>query len=425
MRGPRRSGARATRGSRGGGVPTTPGRAVTGSHPIRVAILATHPIQYQIPWFQRLAQRPELDIKVFFGLLPDAAQQGVGFGVGFQWDIPLLEGSPWELLSNVAKPPSLDRFGGCDTPKVRAVLQRWRPEVAILTGWHSRMLLQGWWACRRLGIPELVRGDSNDLVRRPWWKRVLHRQLFSRYEGALFVGEANRALFIENGVPPERLFPVPHFIDNQRFLVAATEIQGQRLALRRDWGIPADATCFLFAGKLIPKKHPLDLLWACKLAKGRGALLHLLIAGSGELMEAARALAEREGLPVTFAGFLNQTQVMRAYVAADCLVLPSDSGETWGLVVNEAMACGVPAIVSDQVGCGPDLILEGETGAIFPMGDVQALADRLVELAADPAALRSMGERAQRRVLADYSVERAVEGTLAAIGSVAAKRQKP
>jgi glycosyltransferase involved in cell wall biosynthesis len=188
--------------------------------------------------------------------------------------------------------------------------------------------------------------------------------------------------------------------------------------LRRDWGIPADATCFLFSGKLIPKKHPLDVLHALGRAGQAGARAHVLVVGTGALLEPARALVERERLPVTFAGFLNQGEIVRAYVAADCLVLPSDTGETWGLVVNEAMACGLPAIVSDQVGCGPDLIFAGETGALFPMGDIAALANRLMQFAADPARLRVMGERGRQRVQADYSVERAVEGTLAAVRAV-------
>jgi glycosyltransferase involved in cell wall biosynthesis len=124
---------------------------------------------------------------------------------------------------------------------------------------------------------------------------------------------------------------------------------------------------------------------------------------------------------VTFAGFLNQTEIVGAYVAADCLVLPSDTGETWGLVVNEAMACGIPAIVSDQVGCGPDLVSDGVTGATFPMGDVDALAKRLIDLSGNPSALRAMGGAACERVTSHYSVERAVEGTMAAIGAVMAR----
>jgi glycosyltransferase involved in cell wall biosynthesis len=120
-------------------------------------------------------------------------------------------------------------------------------------------------------------------------------------------------------------------------------------------------------------------------------------------------------LPVTFAGFLNQGEIAAAYVAADALVLPSDFGETWGLVVNEAMACGRPAIVSDRVGCGPDLVTPGETGECFAFGDTAALASLLLAGAADPSRLRFMGKAARERVLTKYTAARAVEGTLRAI----------
>ena len=120
-------------------------------------------------------------------------------------------------------------------------------------------------------------------------------------------------------------------------------------------------------------------------------------------------------LPVSFAGFLNQTEMPAAYVATDCLVLPSDYGETWGLVVNEAMACGKPALVSDRVGCGPDLITPGETGALFPFGDVPALAAQITALAANPPALVRMGQQARLRVMDGYSVQRAVSGVLDAV----------
>ena len=107
--------------------------------------------------------------------------------------------------------------------------------------------------------------------------------------------------------------------------------------------------------------------------------------GSGELEGTCHQQAERRGLPVTFTGFLNQGEIADAYAAADALVLPSDSGETWGLVVNEAMACGLPAIVSDHVGCVADLVIHGQTGLIFPLDQVSPW------LAASPAGAGSSG----------------------------------
>jgi glycosyltransferase involved in cell wall biosynthesis len=131
-------------------------------------------------------------------------------------------------------------------------------------------------------------------------------------------------------------------------------------------------------------------------------------------MDQAKRYVIEKKLPVMFAGFLNQTEIARAYVAADCLVLPSDYGETWGLVVNEGMVCGLPAIVSDRVGCGLDLVKDGITGYVFPFGDIKALANKLIEMASHADKRITMGDNAQK-LIQEYSVEKAVEGTLQAI----------
>lgn len=388
---------------------------------VRVAVFATHPIQYQVPWFQALAARPELALKVFFGQVPDAKQQGIGFGVGFHWDIPLMEGYESEVLENVARRPSLGAFGGCDTPQVAQRLRDWQPDLAILTGWQSRMLVQAWWACVRLGIPRIVRGESNALRDRAVWKRAAHRVLLRGFDRFLAIGKSNHDFYLQAGISEARIHLCPYFVDNRRFAAAADSLRERRSGLRAGWSIPKNAACFLFCGKMIPKKRPLDLLLALQRAAAAGAPAHVLVVGDGELMTQARALVAQERLPVSFAGFLNQTEIVGAYVAADCLVLPSDCGETWGLVVNEAMACGIPAIVSDQVGCGPDLVSDGATGASFPMGDVEALAQRLIEFSGNAARLRTMGAAARDLVSSRYSVERAVEGTLAAVDAVTAR----
>jgi glycosyltransferase involved in cell wall biosynthesis len=300
-------------------------------------------------------------------------------------------------------------------------LREWKPDLAILTGWQSKMLVQAWWACVRLGVPRIVRGESNAMRDRAAWKRATHRILLRGFDRFLAIGKANRDFYLQAGIPEARIHSCPYFVDNRRFAAAADPLRERRSELRARWSVPQNATCFLFCGKMIPKKRPLDLLLALQRAAAAGAAAHVLVVGDGELMAQARALVARERLPVSFAGFLNQTEIVDAYVAADCLVLPSDSGETWGLVVNEAMACRIPAIVSDQVGCGPDLVSEGVTGAAYPMGDVEGLALRLIEFSSNPAGLRTMGVAARDRVSLRYSVERAVEGTMAALDAVLAR----
>jgi glycosyltransferase involved in cell wall biosynthesis len=379
-------------------------------------VVATHPIQYQVPLFQALAREPAVDLEVLFVQLPDAQQQGAGFGVAFTWDIPLLEGYRWQQAPDLRGRGGLRGFFATRIARPLALLKRLRPDVLVLTGWQAWPLVQMLLVARWCGVPVVMRGESNALRQRPWPARLLHRLLLGQCQAFLTIGKGNEAFYRGYGIQDARLFPASYYVDNARFAAAASALAPERQAVRQRWHIPADAVCFLFAGKLEPKKRILDLLAALQLALQQGgAPMHLLVVGTGELMEQAHACVAQHQLPVTFAGFLNQTEMPAAYVAADCLVLPSDFGETWGLVVNEAMACGKPALVSDRVGCGADLISESETGALFPFADVPALAAQLVALAADPGQLAAMGARARARVEQGYSVKRAVAGTLAAV----------
>ncbi|MGB5616534.1 MAG: glycosyltransferase family 4 protein, partial [Desulfobacterales bacterium] len=349
---------------------------------------------------------------------PNPTQQGVGFNETFSWDIPLIEGYKWQLLSNSVKKPCLDGFFSNRVSNIDRVFKKDTPNVVILTGWQSFSLLQALWACKRSRTPCLVRGDSNVLKPRSLPLQFFHRILLSCYDGFLAVGCYNRKFYLKNGIKKKLIFDCPHFIDNIRFFQQSVKLREMKEAIRASWSIPLKATCFVYAGKIVPKKRIFDLLRSLQKAIKVKTPLYLLVVGTGRLLAAASSFVAERKLPVTFAGFLNQTEIARAYVAADCLVLPSDYGETWGLVVNEAMACGLPAIVSDRVGCGPDLVNEGMTGSIFPFGDVDALANKILDAASDHGKLRKMGESARTRVFNDYSVERAVKGTIKALESI-------
>ena len=390
---------------------------------MKVAIVSTHPIQYYTPWFQKLAAHRDVELKVYYALLPDQQQQSVGFGKAFAWDIPLLDGYDWELIPNKRSSPGLRGFFRSSTPAIHSLLARSSPDVVIITGWQSLPMLQALWAAMRLGIPRIVRGESNALRRRPSWVRRLHRVLLSRFDAFLAIGTSNREFYLGYGIPQERIFSCPYFVDNDRFAEQYGRDVSDCDSLRARWSIPEGHTCFLFVGKLEPKKRIMDLLRALDRARRNCPAVHLLVVGTGELMDEARQFAESNHLPVTFAGFLNQSEITRAYAASDCLVLPSDYGETWGLVVNEAMACGLPAIVSNRVGCRRDLVEEGVTGAVFPFADINVLARKLEALALLPDKLVHVGRQANERIR-DYSVESAVAGTLRAI-EFATKKQSP
>lgn len=377
----------------------------------RVAFVTSHPIQYQVPVFQELAQMPSLDLTVFFAQIPDHTSQGSGFGVSFEWDIPLLEGYDFEVLDNRSRQPSVTEFRGCDTPDIGRRLRSGAFDAVVVNGWVVKTCLQALWACRRAGIPCIVRGEANDLRPRAGWKRWLQARLVRQYAAHLYIGQASRRFYQHRGISDAQLFFAPYCIDNNRF---AQSLEWTEDACRDTFGLPGDETVFMFCGKLEAKKHPTDLIRAAGQAVSRGAKLRLLIVGDGVLRAACEERAREWNVPATFTGFTNQSQIARAYRASHALVLPSDAGETWGLVVNEAMACGRPAIVSDRVGCAEDLVAGQNTGCVFPHGDLSALADVLHHLSQDRDSLMQMGCMARERVQ-HYSPRQAAEGIRRAV----------
>lgn len=385
----------------------------------RVGILSTHPIQYYSPWYRGLAAHPELDLTVYYAHRSTAEDQAsAGFGVKFEWDLPLLEGYPHEFLINRARRPSLSGFWGCHTPEILAILQRQRFDAFIVHGWYNRsywQAIRGCWATR---TPVMVRGDSTLNMARGGWRKLLkgitHRFFVPRFDAYLVVGQRAREYYLAFGASPERMTFVPHFVENDRFTRAADEARPRRGELRQRWGLPEDAIVYLFAAKFIPKKRPHDFVQGVLQASRLAPRVAGLMVGDGPLRPEVEQLVQQTKAPVRFTGFLNQTEIPAAYAVCDALVLPSDGEETWGLVVNEAMACGLPCLVSDQVGCAPDLVLEESTGQVFPFMDVPALAERLARLGQHPELLQRMGSQAREHIQR-YSVDNAVTGTFQAI----------
>lgn len=388
----------------------------------RLAIVTTHPIQYQAPWFRALAAHPDIDLEVLFCHQANAKDQSsAGFGVAFDWDIPLLDGYKYRFLSNVAKAPSLDGFKDVDTPEIRHIIRDEKFDAVLVSGWHYKSAWQAIYACWKYQTPVMMRGDSHlHTQRHPLKKAVktlLHGRFIPRFNACLAVGKWSRDYYLHYGAKPDKVFFVPHIIDETLFTTDDTDNQGHVNTLRQQWDLLQDAVVFVFVGKLIDKKRPLDFIHAIAVASQTNAKIQGLIVGDGPLRAECEAQILARQAPAHFAGFLNQSQIIEAYRAADTLVLPSDGGETWGLVVNEAMACGCSALVSDQVGCGPDLIVAGQTGAIFPCGDVEALSQLMLRLASDRLALLQMGANA-RKHLERYSTQAAVQGVLEALKAV-------
>ncbi|NBB23583.1 glycosyltransferase [Porphyrobacter sp. SLTP] len=383
-----------------------------------MAVVASHPVQYYAPLFRNLAG--QLDLTVFYCHQADQTDQArAGFGVGFEWDVDLFSGYEAHFLENVARQPGLSRFGGVDTPAIAEKLRVGRFDAVLLLGWYLKSFLQALWAAKRMGIPTMVRGDSHLDTPRSFLKRVgknaLYPLFLRQFDAALIVGARNKAYWRHYGYPEARMFASPHCVDTDWFEKRATQKAGR--VLRQRMGIASTTPVALFAGKLIAFKRPGDLIVAAAWARENGMPVEVLVAGSGPLEAELKALAAYHSVPLHMLGFCNQSQMPAAYAAADVLVLPSNGRETWGLVANEAIACGKPVILSNAVGCAPDLAGDGRAGRTFFLGDTVGCAEVLSETLANPPSLETIAKTSHK-----HSLDAATDGIIRALQAVVSQR---
>lgn len=349
------------------------------SGPLRLGVLTSHPIQYQAPLFRALAELCELHVYFAHRATP-ADQAEAEFGVEFDWDVDLTGGYRHRFLRNVAAAPGITRFAGCDTPDISRHLAAGGHDAFLVCGWHLKSYLQAARACRKLGVPVMTRTDSHlDTPRSPLkrtLKALVYPWFLRRFDAFLPTGIRSAAYLRHYRAPAGRIYTVPYCIDVDRFRERARRALPERANIRAGWGVEEGELALLFAGKLTAGKRPADLLDAVRLLRADGIPARAVYVGAGPLETELRERAAAGGVPACFAGFRNQSEMPACYAAADLLALPSAS-ETWGLAINEAFACGLPAVVSDAVGGAPDLIEDGLTGATHAPGDPAGLADAI------------------------------------------------
>ena len=391
----------------------------------KIAVLSTHPIQYQAPLFRRLAADPKIDLQVFF--FSDHSVRGstdTGFGIAVKWDVPLLEGYRYEFLPCLGARDALTFW----RPFSYGLAKRLREgayDALWVHGYGHRGLLAAIAAARMSGVRLLLRGDSQlgDDPRDPtrlWLKRALIPRLFQQFDGFLAIGTLNREYYLHYGVAPERIFMMPYAVDNAFFRERAECAGRVREEFRASLGLVPGRPVVLYVSKLQAHKRPMDLLEAqARLMQNDGdqPRPYLLFIGDGEQRAALeRRAAELPADSVRFLGFRNQTELPALFDLADLFVLPSER-EPWGLVLNEAMNASCPLVVSDRVGAAPDLVVNDVNGFVFPVGDIDALADLISQVIVNRERAEQMGRSSLERV-AQFDFESNVDGLLAALDTL-------
>lgn len=382
-------------------------------------MLAASPVPYQIPLYRMIAADPRVDFTAIFASSAGVRPENLGFSEPVAWDIDALNGYRSVFLRRAERAgidsASLMRHRDLD---VITTLLRGDFEVLWSHGYSSLTHLLGIGTQLARRRPVLIRDDQTLLHPRPLIKNLVKSVVLGgilKRSFALYVGIENQRWFESYGVPPARQFRVPWCVDNTSFRDHASRLARRRGELREEFGIAAQSgPVILSVGRLIPKKQPLFLLEAFRRIRERRRCC-LLLVGSGDLDEEIRREIARRSIPdVILAGFLNQSQIARAYAVADVFALPSKMHETWGLVVNEAMNFGLPVVVSNKVGCAPDLVQEGVNGFVVSPDDPTDLAERLEALVDSPE-LRANFAAASLEIISRYTYEAAAEDILRAL----------
>lgn len=325
----------------------------------KIAIVSSHPIQYNAPLFALMAKEPEIDLMVFYTWGEGAlgSKYDPDFGKEIDWDIPLLDGYNYTFLKNTSKEPGSHHYKGIINPTLNKEIEDWGPDIIWVWGWSFDSHLK---AMRHFKgkVPVWFRGDSTLLDEPKGFslkkslRRVFLKWVYSYVDKAFYVGTYNQAYFKAHGLKESQLVYAPHAIDNNRFSYDDELLMQERIQFKAKHGIDENSTVVLYAGKLEPRKNPLFLIQMIRNIKSNK--LKLIIVGNGPLLSALKQELKNDER-VIFSNFINQKWMPNVYKIANFLILPSVS-ETWGMALNEALASATPIIASDKCGGAIDLI---------------------------------------------------------------------
>lgn len=375
----------------------------------RLVILTEIIAPYRIPVFNALVARGDVDLHVIFLSENDPSLR--------QWRVYKNEIKfSYEVLPawrrRVGKYNLLLNWG------LGSTLRRAKPQ-AVLCGGYSYIAAwrAAFWANSHR-VPLLLWSESTALDKRRQHRTVefIKRRFRRRCQAFVAAGKASRDYLVALGASDRAIFVAPDAVDVQFFATAAVKARQQEGEIRSRHHLPP--RYFLYAGRLVKEKGTFELLAAyAKLEASLRSRIGLVFVGDGPARQelASGAEAIQPGM-IRFCGWVHREQIPEIYALAEAFVFPTYS-DPWGLVVNEAMACGLPIIASDVAGCIPDLVQDGWNGFVVRPHDVEGLVRAMKSVLDDPESARQMGSRSEQRVQ-EYTPETWAEGIVQALAVV-------
>jgi len=337
----------------------------------KIVIFTTHPIQYQVPLFEFITKKKNLSLKVIY-----ASNHGVSssidkdFQVKFSWDIKILNGYSYEFLE---KNKNVNSFF-LNSKKIYSKVKK--NDICLILGWNNLFYLKAIFWSFFLRIPIILRSESNLLKKESFIKKILKKiiywNFFKLIDKFIYIGKANYKFYKNFGVSNNKLISGPYYVDNNFF----SNFKINEKKIRSNFKINKNTIIYIFAGKFIIRKRPLDILQAILDLKEKNLNYHFIFIGDGPEKNQCIEFAKKNCLlNVSFLGFVNQKKIREYYTLADVIIMPSEY-ETWGLSINEAMASGCACIVSNKCGCFKDLVItkgKEKNGFVFEMGNIEEI----------------------------------------------------
>lgn len=353
----------------------------------RIAFVNEEPDTYRIPFFDRINRKDNLEFRVFY-CRRECLYRGGRLELGKSREFSEI------LPGRIVKIPFL-KTRNYFNPIIWNKLSSGRFDCIIAGGYyHLTMLIAILWA-RVHKVPYMIISESHLLNERGKWKslikRILLNSIIRKAAAYLPVGKYAGEYLIHFGAEPDRIFYFPNTPDVEFFIKESDRYIKEKAKIKKNFGIDKNFV-ILFVGRLVKEKGLFTLLRAFKEVKSVYSNVSLLLVGDGVLRESLQNFIEKERIEdVHFAGLVPNEELPRYYRISDIFVLPSIY-EPWGVVVNEAMASGLPVILSDKVGSGRDLLREGENGLTYPSGDYEKLAICIEHMLSRGDELKRMGE---------------------------------
>lgn len=386
----------------------------------KLAIIDSHIIQYYIPLYKKINAHPDIELTVFFcsdqGLKP---KLDPGFGIKYKWDVINLEGLNYKFLKNFSPLPNPRYFWGLFNPGIINELKKNRYDAIIVKGYAFASYWLAFYAAYITKTPMILTGEPPT----PWKskirilvtqtiKRMFMPYLLGMASAILFIGKKSKEFYLFYRKDIEyKLFFCPFSIDNEYYLQKAEEYRDKKVQLKEELSIPLDYPVILFLSKLIHRKQPMLLL---KAFHGLKTPANLIFVGSGRRLKILKRYVKQHDLKhVYFFGFQNYSQVPKFYAISDIFVFPS-LGESWGLVINEAMCFGLPIVTTDKVMSIYDLVYDGKNGYIIEAHNKGIFIKALEDLLNYPEKREMMG-RISKQIIKQWNYDCWIAGLLGAL----------